>query len=652
MSSDSVWTETRRGCLRAFCDTLFPRLQVDSDAHGFWRRSASDFGVDRALLESLELHLPAQSRAAALQLLDALVAHGFTSGDQAQREHVLHAIMQTSVTAAIGVQSLMRSTLFLCYAITDATGQNPNWSAIGYPGAPPSTRAAFEPIQPLAIERAEVTLDADVCVVGSGAGGGVIAGELAARGLSVVVLEAGGYYNESNFQQLELWSLRNLYWRNGYVMTADFNVRMLAGGTLGGGTLVNWENCVQPPAWVRREWARDHGLDGLDGPQFDAYIERVSQRLLVNDRCSDLNGPHQRFEQGARRLGYQFTRTQRNVDPAKYDAASAGFHGYGDVTGSRQSTLNTYLHEAHARGARIVVRTRAQRILTAAGRTTGVEATCFCADGRRASVIVRAPRVVAACGALETPGLLLRSGIGGPAVGAHLHLHPCLTLSALYPEAQNGWWGPPQAALSDEFLRLEQDYGFLIEGTHHGVGASAGALTWRSGAEHKHYMVENAKQASLISITRDRGQGRVALDADAASVVRYPVADALDVAHMQRSLLELARLHEAAGAERILASSRSELQVWQRGSDVEAWARTLVVTPGESCSQPVSSAHQMSSARMGRDPNTSVADPSGELHDVKGVWIGDTSAFPSALGVNPMLTCMALATRTAERIAK
>jgi choline dehydrogenase-like flavoprotein len=653
MSIASPWTETRRACLRAFCDTVFPRLHVQPDPHGFWNRTASDFGIETALLDALELHAPAQLRVGALQLFDALASLGMLAADQPQREQLLHRLMQSSPLVAVGVQALIRTTLVLCYALPDVAGRNPNWVALGYPGPPRAAAApVLKPIRPLVIDRGEVTLDADVCIVGSGAGGGVMAGELARRGMQVVVLEAGGYYNEADFNQLELWSLRNLYWRGGYQMTSDATMRLIAGGALGGGTLVNWENCVRPPEWVRREWAREHGLEGVDGPEFDAMIERVSQRLSINDRCSDLNGPHMRFELGARRLGYHFERAHRNVDPARYAADTAGFHGYGDITGSRQSTVNTYLADAQGLGAQILVRTRALRILTAAGRASGVEATSLLADGRRARVTVRSKHVVAACGALETPGLLLRSGLGGPAVGSYLHLHPCVGLTACHADDQLSWWGPPQAALSDQFLRLEADHGFLLEGIHHGTGASAGALTWQSGAEHKRLMAESAKHATLIAIVRDRGHGRVTLDGEGASVINYPMSEPLDSIHLQRGLVEIARLHEAAGARCILAPGRYQLQQWQRGEDLEAWASSLAVAPGDPRGQSLSSAHQMGSARMGTDPQTSVANPAGELHGTPGVWIGDTSAFPSAVGVNPMLTCMSLALRTAERIAR
>ncbi len=650
MSHDNPWTETRRECLRLFCDTLFPALAVSPDPHGFFQRSATAIGVHLAVAHAVENSFTPTGRAGVFALLDSLSSLGFATVDQLGREHLLLAVQNSSPAATVGVTGIIRIAIALCYTLPDLNGRNPNWDAIGYPGplraAPPTPK----PITPFAIEQDEVTLDADVCVVGSGAGGGVIAGELARRGLSVIVLEAGGYYNESDFNHLELWSHRNLYWRGGYVPTLDDTVRILAGGTLGGGTQINWENCLRTPDWVRAEWAREYGLDGVDGPEFDRALDRVFARFKVNDQCSDLNGPHLRFEAGARRLGYAFERTFRNIDADKYDPETAGFHGYGDITGSRQSTANTYLVDAFERGARILVRTRAERITTAAGRATGVEARATRADGRPARVTVRAPRVIAACGALETPALLLRSNLGGPAAGLHLRLHPALGLTARYGEDQASWWGPPQAAVCRQFERRERDYGFLIEGTHHSLSLTAASLPWRSGREHKMLMAESGRLAQLIAIVRDQGSGRVTVDANGNSQPFYPLEDRLDLDNLLRGAREVARLHEAAGAELIRGSGRLATLEWERGGDLDAWLSGFEVSPKQANPIALFSAHQMGSARMGRDPSASVAQPSGELHDVKGVWIGDTSAFPSACGVNPMITCMALATRTAERI--
>ena len=153
-------------------------------------------------------------------------------------------------------------------------------------------------------------------------------------------------------------------------------------------------------------------------------------------------------------LGFDFRATRRNTDPATYDHGLAGYMGYGDVTGSKQGTLKTYLADAHERGADVVVQCRVEKVLVEDGRAAGVEGTYTGADGSTARVVVRAPQVVVAAGALESPALLLRSGISDPAVGKHLRLHPTSVISGHYAEPQDPWLGAPQAALPHEFADI------------------------------------------------------------------------------------------------------------------------------------------------------------------------------------------------------
>jgi choline dehydrogenase-like flavoprotein len=265
-------------------------------------------------------------------------------------------------------------------------------------------------------------------------------------------------------------------------------------------------------------------------------------------------------------------------------------------------------------------------------------------------VTVRAPRVVVACGSIESPALLLRSGIGGPAVGEYLRLHPTGAISGQYEGEQRAWWGPPQAAISHQFADLDNGYGFLIECPHHTTGLAAAATPWESGRTHKEWMLEWARTATFINLTRDRGHGRVAIDASGNAVPQYSLADELDIRSFRRGLVEMIRLHEAAGAERIVALARKPIY-WDRGDDLESFIGRV----GEASLAPrehgIFSAHQMGTCRMGTDAETSVAGPWGELHDVEGVWIGDASAFPTSSGTNPMITIMALAHRTAGAIA-
>jgi choline dehydrogenase-like flavoprotein len=263
--------------------------------------------------------------------------------------------------------------------------------------------------------------------------------------------------------------------------------------------------------------------------------------------------------------------------------------------------------------------------------------------------VVRAPTVVVAGGAIESPALLLRSGIGGPAVGHYLRLHPTVAVAAYYEEPQNWSWGPPQAALSHQFADLGDGHGFLIESAQSTTGLFAGAIPWRSGADHKRRMRGWAHAASLIGLVRDRGFGQVTIDAAGGAVAHYPISDPIDVRNLRYAVATLARVHEAAGASEIVGSGRRAPD-WRRGEDLEAFIAAIDQVPVAPREFLTFSAHQLGSCRMGTDPRTSVANPWGQLHDVPGVWIGDGSAFPTASGTNPMLTIMALARRTSGAI--
>jgi acyl-CoA reductase-like NAD-dependent aldehyde dehydrogenase/choline dehydrogenase-like flavoprotein len=658
MATSELLTDDQRRTLTTLCDTFVPSLPPPEsgdgaepgDPLGYWARRASDLGVPEAI-EQVLAGLPVEQVEGVRGLLDAFAEQGLDEAPQEGREQLVHVFCDSDSETLAGVHALRGLTMTIHYALPDlGTGRNANWDAMGYPGPLALPPAVERPLSVREPAGEEMVIEADVCVVGSGAGGGVIAGTLAERGKQVCVVEMGGYFDQPDFDGLELSAYERMYLNGGPFPTAEGQVTLQAGSCLGGGTVINWTNSLRTHPWVREQWAGDFGLEGLDGADFDRHLDAIMARLGVNDRCSDLNGPHSRLKDVCEQLSYDFRLTQRNADPETYDPEVAGFMAFGDVTGSKRSTARTYLADANERGSDLVVRCRVERILVEDGRAAGVEGTYAGPDGLATRVVVRAPQVVVACGSIESPALLLRSGIGGPAVGQHLRVHPTSAITGQYREAQDPWWGPPQAALSHEFAELEDGYGFLIECPHHTTGLLAAATPWRSGREHKELMLEFPRGAAFINLTRDRGEGRVAIDAAGNAVPQYPLDDELDVRNIRRGLAELIRMHEAAGAERIIALARKD-PIWKRGEDLEAFIERISggsLAPHE---QAIFSAHQMGSCRMGSDPATSVAGPWGELHDVKGVWIGDASAFPTSSGVNPMITIMALAHRTAEAIA-
>jgi choline dehydrogenase-like flavoprotein len=388
----------------------------------------------------------------------------------------------------------------------------------------------------------------------------------------------------------------------------------------------------------------------VDGPEFDRHLDAVLTRINATDRCSDLNGTQQRLREGAEALGWSFETIIRNADPASYTPEMAGYLGFGDQSGSKRSADRTWLADAQEQGARFLTFTRATRVLAENGRAAGVEAVWQPADGRGARVTVKAPRVVVACGSLESPALLLRSGLGGPAVGQNLRLHPSSVVGGVYGTDQQAWWGPPQAGLCDEFADTGEGYGFLIETAQYAPGLIGSATPWVSAADHKLKMEQHRFTATFISLTRDRGAGQVTVDANGEALPTYAVTDPLDLINLRKGVEVQIRLHEAAGAHQI-APLAEGAPTWRRGDDLEAFIAGVKRIPFRAGGYKLFSAHQMGTCRMGTDLQTSVAGPDGELHDTKGVWMGDGSAFPTSSGTNPMVSIMALAHRTAESIA-
>lgn len=642
-------TAVQREVLRAIVDTAVPALPVGDDPTGFWATPGSATGAHEMVELFLSTVLPEADFLGIQQLLDGMAMLGIQHQDRAAREAILASASALAPEAKVAVQTLRGASCLFANAIPDESGRNPFWAQYGYPGPqvpPPSEEPHITPYVPSDGE----LLEADVVVIGSGAGGGTIAGVAAAAGRSVVVLEAGGASSERDYHQLEIVAGQAMMYKGGVALTADSNVGLLAGYTLGGGTTINWQNCFAPSPEVRREWATEHGLTDVEGPEFDRHLEAVLARMGANQECSDLNGPHQRMVEGAKALGWSWHVATLNIDPARHNPDLAGYTQFGDVTGAKQGTLNTYLRDAYDAGAKILCHTKALRVLHEGGRATGVEATYTDpATLETRTLTVRATDVVVAAGALETPAVLLRSGIGGPVVGKHLRLHPSSGMFGVYDDDQRAWWGPPQAAVMDQFRDLGDGYGLLVEGSQYYPGVFAFQLALTDGKRHKELMSKFARMCDLLFITRDHGGGEVTIDEHGEAVHHYAVEDPRDQEQIRKGLRVLAELHLAAGAQELWLNTPSA-PGFRRGDDLEAWLAQLSAMPFGAGGIALGSAHQMGSARMGSDPATSVADPRGELHDVKGVWIGDTSAFPTPSGANPMLTCMALAHRTAEHL--
>ena len=247
----------------------------------------------------------------------------------------------------------------------------PAWERMGYPGPLGGAPDAPKRLDPIAVTGDEELL-CDAVVVGSGAGGGTVAAELTRAGLDVVVLEKGGYRTESDFHHREGDAYAELYLYGLTLATTDLGCRILAGSTLGGGTVVNYTTSFKPPEFVLAEWAKVSGIDAFANGELDASLDAVCDRLGVNLDSSAPATRDQLLERGLEKLGWHCAPLPRDVRGCAQDA-SCGWCGFGCRLGAKQSTMRTYLEDAAGRGARILVGVDVRRVMINDARAVGVE---------------------------------------------------------------------------------------------------------------------------------------------------------------------------------------------------------------------------------------------------------------------------------------
>src|SRR5947209_3032067 len=373
--------------LEVACDILLPSLEPPPGSSvalaAYYRRRASDLNVAQLLAETLtfenaeaqtQFHQLMSLMASPLSsLLLAGSAKPFIDLSQERREKYLFS-MANSPMAALrrGFQTLKRLSGFIYFSVSNDQGVNPNWEVLDYtaPALPPAD--APQPIAPMSISE-DTTLDADAVVIGSGAGGGVVAGELALAGKSVIVLEKGGYNNEANFTLQEAQAMPELYLKRGTLTSKDLGIIVLAGSTLGGGTTVNWMTSLRTPPGVLEEWEQRSGLHGrFTSSQLQESFAAVEKRINVNTENSEHNRQNQLLYDGCTALGYHAEVIPRNAMGCQQRCGPCGF---GCRYGCKQSTMKTYLQDAYDHNTRIIVHCGADKVLIDNGHVEGVKAT-------------------------------------------------------------------------------------------------------------------------------------------------------------------------------------------------------------------------------------------------------------------------------------
>ena len=467
----------------------------------------------------------------------------------------------------------------------------------------------------------------DVIVVGSGAGGGVAAGELAQCGRDVLLLEVGPHRTADDFTRWEAKATHDLWWPMRFAPLPDGDVvALLAGRCVGGTTTINTKVALRADERDVAKWHAATGLTNDRGEPFsaadlDPYYDRVEDFLGVRER-TDWTKSVFTVEEGFRSLGAELEPVRSYTDS---NCMRNGSCLQGCPTNGGKSTMNTYIHDALSRGVlELRAESAVERVLiedsSDGPRATGVEYVDHAGERH----VVRAKVVVVAAGALNTPQLLIRSGLSRPSIGRYLGLHPVRLVYGLFDEPQDAHMVYPITAHCMDHQH-DEDGGFVIEATTiQDPIAFATTLRDEDGPLWGPRLVEAVRQfrhwAGVLAMVNDDNNAAVIVDEDGHE--RFEADFQPNEQERLDSALRFSRdVLEAAGATQV-------------------------------CWTGLASTHWQGSCRMGDDPERSVVDRNGESHDVKRLYVGDGSLVPRTLSVNPSLTIMALATRLAEHLEK
>ena len=508
-----------------------------------------------------------------------------------------------------------------------------NWSKI--PPAPTFPIYSYPDLQP-------GDMEADVVIVGSGAGGAAAASVLARAGLKVIVVEEGGFFNRDYFNAHDpLERLSNIYRDNGMTSTIGKPVISLPmGRAVGGTTVINSGTCFNTPDDVLVSWSRQ-GIPSISPDDMNPYFDQVADVIGIGPSAPEILGKNaEMLRRGADSLGYHGGVIRRN-------ARNCHGHGtccFGCPVDAKQGMHVSYLPLAVSNGTTVLSNVKVMNLWIEKNRVAGVLARIIDPNtgegmGR---LSIRARATVLSAGAIYTPSLLARQKLGNPSgqLGHNLVIHPGSGITALFDEELHAWQGVMQSYYVDERLKD----GILLEATFPppGISYSAGSLP-DSGDDS---LALYPYMASCGTIISDDGNGRIVVPGRSANpLVRYSLSQA-DARKVVAAIAMTSEIYLAAGAKEVytglpglpLVKSQKDLASVREGR----WK------PGD---LKLSAYHPMGTARMGSTPNNSVVDPWGRIWDMPGAWIMDASIIPSSTRVNPQVTIVALSLRCAEALS-
>lgn len=500
---------------------------------------------------------------------------------------------------------------------------------------------------------ADRTEKCDVCIVGSGAGGAVVAQRLAQSGKRVIVLEEGGFHTSDTFDLVEQHMYRRLYQEWGGRATVDRSIAIVQGRAVGGTTVVNWTTCFRTPDRVLAHWAEHHGAERLTPGALAPHFQAVEQRLNVQQmQLSQVNRNNRVLWDGAKALGYDVRMVNRNVKRC----AHTGYCGMGCPIDAKQSMLVTFIPDALRLGADVYANAGVHRIEGDGRRIQ--RAIAHMRDPKTdlptgVSLTVQADLFVLSGGAINTPAVLLRSGLNrNGRTGKRTYLHPTTLVAGVHDELVEGYQGSPQYVACHEFEeRANGRMGYLLEASPVFPVGTAGSL-FASGYELQdrlNLLPHISENVSLLHDGFDLDDpdegGSVALHDNGSAVLSYKW-NARMIEALRHSAMTAMRIQFAAGARYVQLFHAKSPRI-DSAAEI-GWLERLAFGPGE---VGAFSAHVMGGCAMGKDPATSVvAADSLRHHEFDNLFVVDGSVFPTAATVNPQMTIYGLASWVSETL--
>ncbi|RAR14485.1 long chain fatty alcohol oxidase [Stemphylium lycopersici] len=668
--------------------TLGARIpKSDPDAVAAAKEYLNDYASQNSafrpeLQRIFALYMPHNQRrdlATVLNVLDtrpgSLLLTGYLTPISGQPAHIRESIIQGWGSSRLGpLRQLRRSLTILTKQAWIKTSPALR-RAIGVPRVPlgmkPGKGYDYEFIQIPPGDKPEV-IETDVLIVGSGCGGGVSAKNLAEAGYRVLIVEKAYHWTPVHFPMTEVDGWHHLFMSGSLLTSDDSSTSVVAGQSWGGGGTVNWSASLQTQGYVRREWAA-RGLPFFTSANFQQSLDRVCDRMGVSTEHIQHNPGNQMLLDGARKLGWTAKPVPQNTGGNQH---YCGYCNFGCGSCEKQGPVVSYLPDAARAGAKFLEGFHAEKIVFSNkdGKqvASGVIGTWVSRDinggvagspVNRRKVLIKAKRVIVSAGTMQSPLLLMRSGLKNPQIGHNLYLHPVAFLGAYHKQDIKPWEGGILTSVVGEFENLDgKGHGAKLEATNMVPSSFLMWVDWKGGLQYKLDAARLKHMVGYISIVKDRDTGRVYADPVDGRVRFSYQPSKFDKKHILEGIIALAKIQYLEGAEEIFAVIPG-LAPFVRDPSTpvgdgindpafQAWLAEIRAKGFPSPESVFVSAHQMGTCRMSAQAKDGVVDPQGKVWGTEGLYVADASVFPSASGVNPMVTNMAISDWISRGIVK